>query len=124
MHSVYFSSKLLELNKVFHWTPTDPDQTSLASIDEYINEQESIKEFVARPLQVTLDANGIQEQSARSCLQPMSINLMIAINLIHISPWAATIGLMKTAGNLLSSGGKLYLYGPYRENGTCVESNL
>jgi hypothetical protein len=37
------------------------------------------------------------------------------INMIHISPWAATQGLMKGASRLLPVGGQLFLYGPYLE---------
>ena len=35
--------------------------------------------------------------------------------MVHISPWAATEGLMAGAGLLLTPGGKLFLYGPYIE---------
>ena len=44
--------------------------------------------------------------------------------MIHISPWEATIGLFKVASQKLKKGGILYCYGPYKENGTAVESNL
>jgi len=44
-------------------------------------------------------------------------DVILAINLIHISPWAATEGLMRGAGELLARGGMLYLYGPYRKDG-------
>ena len=44
--------------------------------------------------------------------------------MIHISPWEATLGLMKEASKRLSDTGCLYCYGPYRENGTAVESNI
>jgi hypothetical protein len=37
--------------------------------------------------------------------------------MIHISPWAATVGLIEGAGDLLPTGGVLYLYGPYRRGG-------
>jgi hypothetical protein len=37
--------------------------------------------------------------------------------MIHISPWAATAGLMRGAGRLLAPGAPLYLYGPYRQEG-------
>lgn len=47
-----------------------------------------------------------------------------SINMIHISPWEATIGLMKTAECSLTQDGVLYCYGPYKEGGTAVESNL
>ena len=35
--------------------------------------------------------------------------------MIHISPWAATEGLMALAGSRLATGGLLVMYGPYRE---------
>ena len=37
--------------------------------------------------------------------------------MIHIAPWAATLGLMTGAGRLLAPGAPLYLYGPFQENG-------
>jgi hypothetical protein len=42
---------------------------------------------------------------------------LVAINMIHISPWAATLGLMAGAGRLLRSGGVLYAYGPFMRGG-------
>jgi hypothetical protein len=41
----------------------------------------------------------------------------MAMNMIHISPWAACEGLMAGAGPLLPAGGVLYLYGPFRQTG-------
>lgn len=35
--------------------------------------------------------------------------------MVHISPWAATLGLMRGAGAALRSGALLYVYGPYLE---------
>ena len=35
--------------------------------------------------------------------------------MIHISPWAATEGLITGASRILPSGGILFLYGPYIE---------
>ena len=37
--------------------------------------------------------------------------------MIHISPWAATQGLLHRASRLLPKGAPLYLYGPYRQQG-------
>ncbi|HVG48221.1 MAG TPA: DUF938 domain-containing protein, partial [Rubellimicrobium sp.] len=41
---------------------------------------------------------------------------VVAINMVHISPWPATQGLMIGAGRALPRGGVLYLYGAYKEN--------
>jgi hypothetical protein len=126
VHSHFFASKLLESNVSFRWSPSDPETTSLASIDAYIEDErnERLRASVASPLQLTLDVEGIVEESTRSQFTPASLDLVMAINLIHISPWSATLGLMKTAGGFLKDDGMLYLYGPYRVGGACVESNL
>ncbi|MEO7914745.1 MAG: DUF938 domain-containing protein, partial [Novosphingobium sp.] len=39
---------------------------------------------------------------------------LVCINMIHISPWESTLGLMRGAGRLLGRGGPVYLYGPYK----------
>ncbi|HXQ31855.1 MAG TPA: DUF938 domain-containing protein [Steroidobacteraceae bacterium] len=46
-----------------------------------------------------------------------SVAAVIAINLIHIAPWAATEALCRGARRQLSSGGVLVLYGPFKERG-------
>jgi len=42
---------------------------------------------------------------------------IICINVIHISPWAATLALMQGAAAILPDGGVLVTYGPYRRDG-------
>jgi len=42
---------------------------------------------------------------------------VVCINVIHISPWEATLALMKGAGAILPPGGILVTYGPYRRDG-------
>ena len=42
---------------------------------------------------------------------------VVCINVIHISPWEATLGLMRGAGECLPPGGVLLTYGPYRRDG-------
>jgi SAM-dependent methyltransferase len=42
---------------------------------------------------------------------------IVCINVIHISPWEATLALMRGAGAMLPAGGVLVTYGPYRREG-------
>jgi hypothetical protein len=52
---------------------------------------------------------------------PGFVMVHICINMIHISPWEATLGLMRGAGRILASGSLLYLYGPYRRSDIPLE---
>ena len=49
---------------------------------------------------------------------------ILAINMVHISPWATALGLLDGAARLLPAGGPLILYGPWIEDGVAtVPSN-
>ena len=54
---------------------------------------------------------------------PCSADMMICINMIHISPWACTLALFAIAQHCLKTSGLLMTYGPYRVGGEMVESN-
>ncbi len=42
---------------------------------------------------------------------------IICINMVHISAWAATVGLFENGRAILPPGGPLYVYGPYKRGG-------
>ena len=42
---------------------------------------------------------------------------IVNINMIHIAPWSACLGLMAGASRILPTGGILYLYGPFKQGG-------
>ncbi len=46
--------------------------------------------------------------------------LVLAINLIHIAPWGATLGLFAGAARVLVPDGTVFLYGPYRRHGAAT----
>ena len=49
---------------------------------------------------------------------------IVCINMVHISPWEATVGLITGAAAILPPGAPLYLYGPYlRRNVATAPSN-
>ena len=43
---------------------------------------------------------------------------MISLNMVHIAPWEAALGLLAGAGRLLKSDGLLVFYGPFMLGGT------
>lgn len=104
-HIVHFARALPDL----HWQPSDPSPDARASIAAW-TAAEGL-DNVAPPL--ALDAAGEWPT--------MQADAILCINMIHISPWAATQGLMRGAGAILPSGGLLYLYGPYRRAGVPLE---
>ncbi len=101
-HAVHVAKALPHLT----WQPSDCDALSLASIAAH--RAASGLSNVLPPLE--LDAASPDWPVQRA-------DALVAINMVHISPWRATQGLMKGAGRVLPSGGVLYLYGPYHENG-------
>lgn len=51
------------------------------------------------------------------------VDAILCINMVHISPWSATQGLMRGAGRLLEPGAPLILYGAYRRAGLATAPN-
>ena len=97
------------------WLPTDRDPEALASIAAW-RDQAGLANLAA-PLR--LDAADL------ATWPKGPFEAVVCINMIHISPWAATEGLMTGAGRVLGPGGRLFLYGPFLEADVAtVPSNL
>lgn len=111
-HAVFFA----EAFPALAWQPTDPSAEALASIAAYRAEYAGSN--LAAPL--LLDA------AAPDSWPLAEAAAILCINMVHISPWEATLGLFRGAARLLgSTGGPLILYGPYLEQGLeTAPSNL
>ena len=111
-HAVFFAGMFPGLA----WQPTDPSDDALASIAAH--RAEYAGENLAAPL--LLDA------AAPESWPVAAADAIVCINMVHISPWAATLGLFRGAARLLGSSGRpLILYGPYIEAGVkTAPSNL
>jgi len=109
-HVLHFARAFPSLS----WQPSDPDPAALASIEAW-----RIAAGSANLLPpVALDARVPDWPIAAT-------DALLCINMVHISPWAATVGLMRGAGRLLAPGAPLYLYGAYRQAGVATApSNL
>ncbi len=103
-HAVFFA----ETFPALAWQPTDPSPEALESITAYRADYPG--DNLANPL--LLDA------AAPESWPVTQAAALLCINMVHISPWAATLGLFRGAAQILdSSGGPLILYGPYIEQG-------
>ncbi|MGL5837896.1 MAG: DUF938 domain-containing protein [Sphingorhabdus sp.] len=108
-HIVHFASRFPNLD----WQPSDYDEASLASIAVW--RDESGLPNIRPALRIDAIAENWPIERAHA---------MICINMTHISPWAATKGLLAGAARVLNVGAPLYLYGPYREsNRPIADSN-
>ena len=96
------------------WWPTDYDARSVESIDIWRTEsgQENFQQ--PRVLDVTSD---VWRSGGKLDGLPESADAIVCVNMIHISPWAATEGLFEGAARRLAPDGLLYTYGPYAREG-------
>ena len=100
-HAVSFATALPGLE----WVPSDPSAEARDSIAAWAR---------------AAGLSNLCEPIALDVRDPATwpegpVQAVICINMIHISPWTATEGLMRLAGQGLRPGGLLALYGPYHE---------
>lgn len=105
-HAIHFARHLPTLD----WQPSDPSPDALTSVAAWTAAERLPN--IRPPLAIDASADRWPIVSAAA---------MLCINMVHISPWSATEGLMRHAGRILPSGGPLLLYGPYRRPGKTLE---
>lgn len=105
-HATHFARALPALL----WQPSDPSPEARASIAAWA--QVATLDNLLPPI----DLNALSPD------WPIDrADALLCINMIHISPWEATEGLMREAARILPSGAPLVLYGPYRRAGHPLE---
>ena len=108
-HAVFMSRRFPDLQ----WQPSDVEAEALASVDAWAGEA-GLQNL--RPA-VLLDA-------CKPAWPVDRADAVVCVNMVHISPWAATVGLFEGAGRILGSGSPLVLYGPFVEaDGELAASN-
>jgi SAM-dependent methyltransferase len=113
-HAVFFAEQLPGL--VFQ--PSDPDPEHRESIAAW-RAQAGLANLRAP---IALDVTAPDWEGAAGI--PRALAAILCINMIHISPWPAALGLLRGAARALRADGVLYLYGPYRREGRhTAESN-
>lgn len=96
-HCAFFAERFPALR----WQPSDPEPSAVTSIAAWCAGMDN----VAPPLAIDASAPDWPVERA---------DALLCINMVHISPWEATLGLLDGAARVLAEGGPLVLYGPYR----------
>jgi SAM-dependent methyltransferase len=97
-HAVHFARAFPQ----FDWQPTDPDPDSLLSIEAW--RVDSGLANLRAPMHLDATAATWPVETA---------DAVVNINMVHISPWPAAMGLLDGAARALPAGGPLILYGPW-----------
>ena len=100
-HCAFFAGRFADLV----WQPSDPDADALASIADWCAGLANVR----APLEIDAATGAFPAADAILC-----------VNMVHISPWEATLGLLAGAGTALAPGAPLILYGPYRREGVAT----
>lgn len=104
-HAVHFVTAM----PLVHWVPSDPDPDARASIEAWAAEAGDGRISAPRAIDARSDDWGVEGE--------FPFDAVACINMIHISPWAATEGLMRGAARVLRPAGRLIVYGPFARDG-------
>ena len=108
-HAIYLAPRFPGLA----WQPSDRDPETRATIRAWSGIEPSPN---LRP-PLDLDARDQAWPVEDEDWPGPPVNAILCINMIHIAPWAACLGLLAGAGRILGAGGTLYLYGPFARAG-------
>ena len=108
-HALAFSRRF----PAIAWQPSDPDPDALQSIEAWRHGGPP-NLLPAVRIDVCDDVWPVSSAAA-----------VVSINMVHISPWAASLGLLDGTARLLAPGAPLILYGPWVVEGVATApSNL
>lgn len=96
------------------WWPTDADQDSLGSIDAWRRHSGPDNLRQAARLDVT------EFPWAPDPVGPpldAGLAAVIAINVVHITPWEVAVAILEGAERYLAVDGQVVLYGPFKRDG-------
>jgi SAM-dependent methyltransferase len=117
-HAIFFAPRLYPRQ----WIPSDPNPIAQDSIAAWRKHYPADNLFAPIALDVHDPIWGIEQDERPEPLSNWDIQrdpimAIVNINMIHIAPWSACLGLMAGAGRILPPGGVLYLYGPFKLGG-------
>ena len=109
-HVVAFAEAFPEVT----FAPSDADPDARSSVLAWLQQTGRTNVRAPIPLDATLAPWPGEETKADA---PAPYDVVICINMIHIAPWEATLGLVRGAAAVTGSEGCLYLYGPFHLDG-------
>lgn len=105
------------------YQPTEMDSTMHDSIGAWLEPFSHNAQFPIK-LDVNYFLDDLQQIDSTFFPSDQCVDIVVCINMIHISPWSSTVHLFEMANKILQPQGFLLTYGPYRVNGHMVESNV
>jgi Protein of unknown function (DUF938) len=109
-HVVDFASHFPEIT----WWPSDLNERHLKSITAWRTHAGLAN--IRPPLRIDLsDPKWCAEMHNGS--GPANLLAVFCANVIHIAPWRVAEGLFAGTGRYLQTGGRLFLYGPFKRGG-------
>jgi hypothetical protein len=117
-HAVFFAPRLIGRM----WIPSDPNPVARASIAAWREYCPADNLYPPLALNACDSVWAIERDELPESLQGIDfkrdpIVAIVNINMIHIAPWSACLGLIAGAGRILPAGGILYLYGSFKQGG-------
>ncbi|KST62427.1 DUF938 domain-containing protein [Mastigocoleus testarum] len=109
-HAIFFAPRLNQ----HKWLTSEPNPQLRASINAWY--QHHPADNIYPPLNIDV-RDPVWAVETESQLDLLPIMAIVNINMIHISPWSACLGLMAGASRILPADGILYLYGPFKRDG-------
>lgn len=105
-HAAYFAEAMPQLT----WRPSDPDPDARASTASWISFAGLSNVRAPLDIDVCASAWGVEQEAP--------FDAIVSLNMVHIAPWAASLGLFAGASRMLRADAPLILYGPFMRDGT------
>lgn len=117
-HAIFFAPRLHPRK----WLPSDLNPLARASIMAWREYCPAFNLYPAIALDVCDAIWAVEQNESRELLPKIDfkqdpIKAIVNINMIHIAPWSACLGLIAGAKRILPPGCILYLYGPFKHDG-------
>jgi hypothetical protein len=109
-HAVHFAPLLPQ----YCWQTTNYEEDQIESVIDWITQSPSPN--LRMPLR--LDTTDTLWPVETGDYSDLPITGIFNANMIHISPFEVCEGLLAGAGRILTAGGRLFIYGPFKVGGT------